>query len=323
MLLPFDSAWAEENFILPYGNSLGGIVWQPPTNSQIIPFVYYNKAIFEEVGVEPPATWDEFLAVAQAIKDAGHVPIAMCGGELWCGSFPMIGIITADVVGDNPDWVLQRYTGEVSFSDPDFVAAVEKYKELVDKGYIDEGALGMDYASTNQQFLDGDAAMYFMGSWLIASIPEDHPFEVGAFLVPRNDGKVVIPFNVGEGVHVSALTEHPEEAMMYAQAWALAPANLLALIEGDAAFPMLKGLTIEDYGADVSDLFMEGYDYVLDEDGFKAESFTWTTNDYSLLPGMNDELWKSYQSIFLGAGVEDEMKRLDDLWDEIAERSER
>ena len=30
----------------------------------------YNKALFEQYGVQVPTTWDEFLAVCQTFKDA-------------------------------------------------------------------------------------------------------------------------------------------------------------------------------------------------------------------------------------------------------------
>ncbi|MCK6576917.1 MAG: extracellular solute-binding protein [Anaerolineae bacterium] len=37
----------------------------------------YNKTMFDEVGVEPPQTWGEFLEVQQKLKDAGYTPFLM------------------------------------------------------------------------------------------------------------------------------------------------------------------------------------------------------------------------------------------------------
>ena len=50
-----------------------------------------------------PTTWDEFLEVSQAIKDAGHIPMLMCGAEPWCVSFPAVGLVSQNVFGDDPD----------------------------------------------------------------------------------------------------------------------------------------------------------------------------------------------------------------------------
>lgn len=40
---------------------------------------FYNQEIFEEVGVQPPTTWDELIAVCDKIQAAGYQPIAIDG----------------------------------------------------------------------------------------------------------------------------------------------------------------------------------------------------------------------------------------------------
>src|SRR5258708_191479 len=165
LLTPWDSKWIEAHFVIPYGNALGGKVWQAPTNSQIIPFVFYNKDIFDKVGVKPPTTWDEFVSVATKIKAAGFKPLLTCGaGDAWCSSILPSGIISADLLGTTPDWVAQRYAGKVKFSDANMSAAFGKYKSLVDAGVIDSGDLGVDYATTNKTFEAGNVAMYAMAN---------------------------------------------------------------------------------------------------------------------------------------------------------------
>ena len=38
--------------------------------------IYYNKDLFDELGIDVPQTWEELLAAAQKIKDAGYTPFA-------------------------------------------------------------------------------------------------------------------------------------------------------------------------------------------------------------------------------------------------------
>src|SRR5260221_607388 len=124
LLTPWDTKWIEDHFVIPMGNALGGKVWQAPTNSQIIPFVFYNQDIFDKVGVKPPTTWDEFVTVGKKIKAAGFKALLTCGAkDPWCTSIALSGVISADLEGATPDWVAQRYAGKVKFSDANVVAA--------------------------------------------------------------------------------------------------------------------------------------------------------------------------------------------------------
>jgi ABC-type glycerol-3-phosphate transport system substrate-binding protein len=321
LLQAWDSAWVEEHFIIPYGNALNGQVWQAPTNAQVIPYVFYNKAIFEEVGVVPPTTWAELLDVSQKLEDAGYKVFQTCGAaDAWCTSIMPSGIISAEVLGTTPDWVAQRKEGGVAFADEAMVTAFEHYQDLVEEGWVDTGDLGVDYASANRSFIDGEAAMYPMGSWFLQQAANEAEFEVGVFLMPREDGAQIVPFNVGGGTHVSAISENPEEAMLFAQAFALEPSTLAALIENDSAFPLLKGMTIEDYGVTVSDLFLEGYSYVEKEGTSQVDAFAWVNNDSALLAGVTDELYVAIQNIILGEDVQTEMENIDTFWDRAAER---
>ena len=320
LLTPFDQEYLDENFILPNASKINGEAWAPPVGAQLIPLVFYNKAIFEEVGVEVPTTWDEFMAVSQAILDAGYVPQQMCAAEPWCASFPGVGLVSQNVFGDDPEWMLKRKAGEVSFSDPEFVAAMQKLADQVEAGYIDgPAALGTDFATANQAFYDGNVPMYMQGSWFIAYPPEDMGFEMGAFVLPRDDGKIIPSIYVGGGTRVSAVTEHPEELMMFAKEFEKHPIAMHMVVQSDAMFPMLKNKTIEDYNVDLPDLFYDYYNNVVaNDDVEKVAAFTWANNDLDPIPGWKDEFYASIQNILLGEDVESEMARLDQVWKDLA-----
>jgi ABC-type glycerol-3-phosphate transport system substrate-binding protein len=322
LLVPFDQAYLDENFILPNASKVDGKAYSPPVGAQLIPLVFYNKAIFEEVGGEVPTTWDEFITVSQALLDAGYVPMQMCAAEPWCASFPGVGLVSQNVFGDDPEWMLKRKAGEVSFSDPEFVAAMQKLADMVEAGYIDAaGALGTDFATANQNFYDGNVPMYMQGSWFIAYPPDDMGFEMGAFVLPRDDGQIIPSIYVGGGTRVSAVSEHPEELMMFAEEFEKNMTAMHMVVQSDAMFPMLKNKTIEDYNVDLPDLFYDYYNNVVANDEvMKVPAFTWANNDYDPIPGWKDEFYASIQNILLGEDVASEMARLDQVWDETAQR---
>src|SRR6202020_1634382 len=99
LLTPFSSSWINANFILP--NNIKGKDYIPPTNSQIIPLVYYNKALFSKAGVTPPTTWAEFMADCAKLKTAGILPIELGGHDSFAAAMPLTGALSADVLGSD------------------------------------------------------------------------------------------------------------------------------------------------------------------------------------------------------------------------------
>ncbi|MBV7338994.1 extracellular solute-binding protein [Chloroflexi bacterium TSY] len=321
ILTEWDPEWIEENFQIPYGSALGGKIWHAPTGAQIIPFWFYNKEIFADVGVEPPTTWAEFQDVVAKIADAGHKPIMVVGaGDAWATGMLVSSLISADVLGDTPDWMQKRRAGEVRFTDADMAGAWEKFAWMVENGYVDQGDLGIGYADANRAFAAGEVAMYPMGSWFLQQAGKEATFEPGIFVMPREDGKVVVPFVVGGGTHISSQTKHPEEAMAFAKAFSVSTKSIAALIELDSYIPLLKGKTLEDYGVEVTSLMEEGLTYTSIEGAIQVEGFGWTTSDNAPIAGMFDEFNKSAQSIITGADWQTEVERLDQVWDSLSEQ---
>ncbi|MCU1411670.1 MAG: extracellular solute-binding protein [Rhodoglobus sp.] len=319
LLEPFDQAWLDENFLLPDGNAIDGASYIPPTNSQVIPLVFYNKQIFADNGLEVPATYADFVTVVEKLRAAGVTPIEMAGAEPWAGSMSLVGLASADVLGQDPDWIQKRYDGQVKFSDPLFADAMQKAVDLVAAGAYDPAALSVDFATANSNFIAGKSAMYPMGSWFTGSsyLTPEQAANIGAFPWPTDDGSIVIPFNVGGTTSVSSQSKDVANSVKFAQAWSLDPSNLKVLIETDGAYPMMKKLGLSDFGVDVSDLYTDTYGLVTD-DNTKVASFGWVNNDNALAPGINDLFYALSQSFFSNSDVAGQLAQLDSDWDAAA-----
>lgn len=127
--------------------------------------IFYNKALFAEAGLDPenpPATWTEFLAAVQALKDAGITPIALGEGDLWPGHFWFVYLAVRE---GGADAFLNAYSREGSFADAPFVAAGEKLLELAALEPFQEGFMSMGYGDEAGLVGDGKAAMELMGQW--------------------------------------------------------------------------------------------------------------------------------------------------------------
>ena len=141
--------------------------------------------------------------------------------------------------------------------------------------------------------------------------------DFGTFPWPTDDGSVVIPFNVGGSMAVSAKAPDTAKAMAFAKAWSLNPGNLKLLIESDGAFPLIKGKQLSDYGATVSKAFTDSYALVTNQNT-KVDAFGWVTNDSALPPGLNDDFYAMAQALFTKDDVAGQLKSLDGKFDAAA-----
>ncbi len=223
----------------------GKLYATPSTGSQSIPLVYYNKDAFEKAGItEAPTSWDEFLEVCEKLKAAGITPIEIGGGgeDTWAANMTPAALIETDVSGQDPEWFAKRAAGEVSFTDPEFVSAVQKISDLSAAGYFDMDGLSRTYADTEQAFRDQKAAMYPMGNWFAASA-DSNPldFELGVFGMPSDDGRNLVPVVTGLGLSVNAEAEDVDLAKKWALAFQTNQENLDQSIKTDG------GLVTEDF----------------------------------------------------------------------------
>ncbi|MFC5653542.1 extracellular solute-binding protein [Paenibacillus solisilvae] len=124
--------------------------------------VFYNKKIFTDLGLSVPTTWDELLKDADAIKAKGITPFALAAKDGWVNGMLWNTVMERHVGIAAFDKLV---TGEMKWTDPDFVAGFTSYAELVNKDYFTKGSLGLAYAEQGAKFLKGDAAMVFTGTW--------------------------------------------------------------------------------------------------------------------------------------------------------------
>ncbi len=124
--------------------------------------MWYNKAIFEELGVSVPETWPQFLDAVKKIKAAGYVPIAMGAGDRWPAHFWWVYL--AMRLGGQEAFNA-AYTGAGSFADAPFVQAGERLLELAALEPFQTGFLGATYDDQAALVGNGKAAMELMGQW--------------------------------------------------------------------------------------------------------------------------------------------------------------
>ncbi|TDB79443.1 extracellular solute-binding protein [Micromonospora sp. KC721] len=126
---------------------------------------WYNKDLFARAGVSAvPTTWAGVLDAVRKLKAAGTVPVALAGKDKWPAHYYWAYL--AMRIGGLP--ALQQAAKDKNFDTPDFVAAGERLKELIDLQPFQRGFLGAEYGSADGQAAtmgNGGAAMELMGQW--------------------------------------------------------------------------------------------------------------------------------------------------------------
>jgi multiple sugar transport system substrate-binding protein len=236
---------------------------------------------------------------------------AFAAGYLW------IALVGSDVYSKQPDFLVKRRAGKVTFSDPVFVKATQKFADLVKKGYVDKAGLSRDYPSTERAFLAGKGAMYPMGSWFAASADAKKlPFDIGVFAWPTDDGaKTIVPAYTGGGPLVNAKSKNLEAARTFALEFNQNAANNDVLVQSDAAIIAIKGYKPPKMGP--------VYNATLDvlRSGTVVNAFSVETGDDALLPGVGDKVFAIAQQII--AGTTDGVaagKLLDEEWSKAGSR---
>ena len=154
--------------------------------------LFYNKAIFKELNLSVPKTWDEFIAVCEAVKADGKYNILSAGAaDQWPLNMFSNAIISANY-GDGAKEIGQKLlTGEMKHTDPEIKVIYDCMEQFA--SYLEPGVTGISYSDAPGRFALGNLAMYADGAWSAPDIDRaGAAFEYGYFPLPgvkaREDG---------------------------------------------------------------------------------------------------------------------------------------
>lgn len=191
------------------GVTYDGQLYGLPRNTDVLGF-FYNKDMFEQYNLEVPTTWEELLTVCRTLNDNGVSAIAMDGQDGWVLTH-FINCMTGTILGGDTYNVMLDSVKNGSYTNPAWstcvTAAAENASVLFQPGFETT-----DYGTAMNLFINGQAGMFFMGSWEMSMSTE---FTVGHFTMPDvdGDGQGVIGAYNGGGYAVSADSQVKEEAI--------------------------------------------------------------------------------------------------------------
>jgi raffinose/stachyose/melibiose transport system substrate-binding protein len=172
--------WDNVNAFYRGRNSYQGKLYAVPMEQDLMG-VYYNKAMFAELGLEVPKTYAEFKTVVDKIKEAGKIPIAFGNRDRWpaTNTLSLILGLTAGRAEEE-----KVFFGEEPWTNPKFKLAAETFQQWGKDGYFPKGFNGIGYDEANALFLGGRAAMNITGTWVLQDMARGAKFDLGVFMLP-------------------------------------------------------------------------------------------------------------------------------------------
>jgi glucose/mannose transport system substrate-binding protein len=132
-----------------------------PMNIHRTNWIWANKAIFDELGISPPRTFDELMAISEKIKKAGYIPLAH-GGQPWQEATIFDSAVMS---AGGPDF----YRKAMIDLDPKALgsATMEKAFDQLKKlrTLVDPNFSGRDWDLATAMVVNKKAAMQIMGDW--------------------------------------------------------------------------------------------------------------------------------------------------------------
>jgi raffinose/stachyose/melibiose transport system substrate-binding protein len=149
---------------IPYG--AGGFV------------AFYNMDTMNEYDLEIPNTYEELLTVCETLLDNGVIPMQVGGKDGW-----PLELFAAQLEGNYRDDLMDNSYLTME----NWGGAAEQFKELWDKGYLDNASFGLDYATVEANFAAGQFPIYIGLTFFLGSINNLEPaFELDVGVIPMN-----------------------------------------------------------------------------------------------------------------------------------------
>ena len=174
-------------------------------------YLAYNKALFEEAGIEaPPATWEEALEDAKLLNDpdnqvAGYATLT----SEWTEWFFQYYVWQAggDLSKENEDGTL-----ELTFTDPAVIEAGKYYQELRAANVLPSD-LTLKFGDLQDKFAQGKIAMMpFAGDWVSIMVAKGMKVEdIGLALLPAGPSGKSVTTDMGQCMVINAKTSQEKK----------------------------------------------------------------------------------------------------------------
>lgn len=219
-LLPLDDYAAKLGWndrLLPLFIELGrynGKLYALPKTYETLG-LFYNKALFDQNGWQPPKTIAELETLAEAMKAKGLVPFAAGNADWRPANEHYVSLVFNSIAG--PDNVYKALKGEIPWTAEPFVRSIDTLNKWWQAGYFGPNYFSLTGEQAFAQVATGQAGMAPTGTWNFQNVPRYFPANnaVPAFAgFPSADGVPypIYALGIGSTFSIAATAQNPDGA---------------------------------------------------------------------------------------------------------------
>ncbi|KAB8169861.1 extracellular solute-binding protein [Streptomyces sp. 3MP-14] len=137
--------------------------------------LFYNQTLFDEAGVEPPASLDDLFSLVDTFVERDITPAVLAGADPWTELMWLEYLLDRQGGAEIFDRI--RNGDSAAWGDPAVLAAAQNATDLVEAGAFGNNFRSVSYTTDGAStfFAQGEAAMHLMGSWEFANQLSNQP----------------------------------------------------------------------------------------------------------------------------------------------------
>jgi len=216
-------------------------IWGVPVHAYMVN-LFYNRELFDYVGVSVPTNFDELFVVSQAFIDAGILPFQVGAMDVWRLGHFHTSVVLRSLGGDAMDRLASR---ELAYDSPEMIETFRIIEYMVSRDFLGQNILSHDYNTERAAFEAGQVAMRWDGTWYVAEIFGTPAFDftgVAAFPYVNPAHANVVQGGMSDGFFVSSLNA--------TQAQIDASIEFVRFISSQEAFARLNEVATNFFPAD-------------------------------------------------------------------------
>lgn len=123
--------------------------------------IWYNKALFDQCGLELPVSFEDMLHCAEVFRENGITPMAR-GNKSVFSCWSTWTMHCRYGFYDHIDGII---AGTDKWNNPDYLKFYNMIKTMTDAGMFSDNMKTMGYDEAQKVFMSGQAAMFDSGAW--------------------------------------------------------------------------------------------------------------------------------------------------------------